>query len=461
VLLKQFYSFGVADPNALNPQAARFGPPTLVSRVVVFDGLVAYVNFPPGQVVPAPGGSGFVNVIPSQPAKGDFPIIGTITINGQPAFALANNLGLAGSFVAVPNASGVPLTITPSGHLLYEIFSAMRVDVPDPSAGGVVGRTKISDDNNPLPRDRVIFDYDYFGNAQLTVQGVGVHRFSAGFEKTFLDQRASVEVRIPFASTISSDVAADGVNGGGHVELGDVNITLKALLYHGDVLNFSAGLGIATPTADNVRVFLGGTELARINNDSVVLTPYFAYLLTPIDRLFFQNWYQFSFDANGNQVLANTGPLGLLQSAGRYNEQALFQLDAQLGYWLYRSGDPCRLLRGLAPFIELHYNSTMGRADSVQAGALTLGQPSSHFDELNLSAGFAAQIRDNFNLTVGAVAPLKGQPDRTFDWQVGVHGSWFFGPTAHQRSALYCWGTGIPADVPGALRQRSVAGVKA
>ena len=251
-----------------------------------------------------------------------------------------------------------------------------------------------------------------------------------GFEKTFFDQRASIEVRVPFASTASSDLVADGTNGGGHAEFGDVNITLKALLYGGPVLSVAAGLGIATPTADDLRVSLAdGTPLARINNDAVILTPYFAFLLTPTDRLFFQNWYEFSFDANGNDVLANPDFTGL-RGVGRLNDQALFQLDAQLGYWLYRSATPSGWLRGLAPFLELHYNSTMGRGDAVTAGALTIGDRGSHLDELNLATGFSAQLGDDFLLSVGAVAPLKGHEDRTFDWQVGIHGSWFFGPSA-------------------------------
>src|SRR5262245_3521408 len=76
---------------------------------------------------------------------------------------------------------------------------AIILDIPSPTCG-VVGLTKISDDNNPLPRDRVFFDYDYFNRVPLTSSGFNVHRFSPGFEKTFFDMRASIEVRFPFAS---------------------------------------------------------------------------------------------------------------------------------------------------------------------------------------------------------------------------------------------------------------------
>jgi hypothetical protein len=79
----------------------------------------------------------------------------------------------------------------------------------------VVGRTKIADDNSPLPRDRFIFNYDYFNNASLG-SGIDVSRISLGVEKTFLDQQASVELRIPFASTLDSTSTADGMTGRGN-----------------------------------------------------------------------------------------------------------------------------------------------------------------------------------------------------------------------------------------------------
>src|SRR5581483_8758645 len=107
--------------------------------------------------------------------------------------------------------------------------------------------------------------------------------------------------------------------------------------------------------------------------------------------------------------------------------------DAQLGYWVIRRQD-CSLLRGLAPFLELHYNSTLGRPDMIQAGAFALGAADQHIDELNLSAGVVSQLGDNFLLSVGAVVPMRSAPDRTFDYQIGVHGSYFFGPTARNRN---------------------------
>ncbi|MFL5246122.1 MAG: hypothetical protein ACJ8FY_28980 [Gemmataceae bacterium] len=304
-------------------------------------------------------------------------------------------------------------------------------DVASPAGGGLVGRTKVSDDNSPLPRDRVIFNYDYFNNVPLAAKGVDVNRFSPGFEKTFFDRLISIEVRVPFASTLSSDIIANGLGNQESTEFGDVHLTLKGLLYGSDRLNIAGGLGIGLPTARGTRIALGdGTELARIRNEEVVLTPYLAYLLTPSDRLFFQNWFAINFDANGNPLSANPDFTGL-RPVGRLNDQDLFQADAQIGYWLYEPDCDSGLLRGLAPFLELHYNSTIDRANGIHAGAFSLIPRNNRFDELNLSVGAITQIGDNFNVSVGAVVPLMGQNHRSFDYQIGIHGSLLFGPTSN------------------------------
>jgi hypothetical protein len=302
--------------------------------------------------------------------------------------------------------------------------------VPVPTGGGVVGLQKVSEDNNPLPRDRFIFNYDYFDNVPLTPHGVSVNRFSPGFEKTFFDRRASVEVRVPFAATLSSDILADGVTNTNRAELGDVHITLKGLAYRSDSLYVAGGLAFDIPTADGTRVLLSdGTTLVRVRNDSLLMTPYLAYLWVPNNRLFFQNWYQFVFDTNGDMVQVNGDGSGLT-NIGRLHQQSLLEIDAQLGYWVYQSNDSSSFVRAAAPFIELHYNSTMGKSDMEQGGGFSIGFDNSHFDELNMSTGVTTWLRNNLLLSAGATFPLKGHDDRSFDYQLGIRASLFFGPTA-------------------------------
>jgi hypothetical protein len=346
-----------------------------------------------------------------------------------------NYLGGTFTFLPNPNSPGDQGDIvTMYNYFRAPVPQSVFLEVASPAGGGVVGRTKISEDNNPLPRDRVIFDFDYFNSVPLTLGGVGVQRFSPGFEKTFFDRLTSIEVRVPFATTVDSDLNSGNLGSERATELGDVHITLKGLLYRSQEWNVAVGLGIDIPTASDSRVFfIDGTEIVRIKNEDVLLTPYFAYLWTPNDRLFFQNWFEFCFDPNGNPVLVNPD-FTTLRSVGRITDQTVMQIDAQIGYWLYRAEDSSRWITALAPFFELHYNTTLNRADTIQAGAFVIGATSGHFDQLNLSTGFIAQIAENFTLALGAAFPLKGGTDRSFDYQLGIRANWFFGPTARERS---------------------------
>jgi len=117
-----------------------------------------------------------------------------------------------------------------------------------------------------LPRDRFIFNYDYFNNAALTPNGIDVNRFAFGFEKTFFNGNTSIEVRLPVAGTLDSS----GVIGAQSRDtvLGNLRITPRALLYRSDTFAVGTGLGIALPTADDTRVAnFDGSDLVRINND--------------------------------------------------------------------------------------------------------------------------------------------------------------------------------------------------
>jgi len=329
--------------------------------------------------------------------------------------------------------------VTPGTPPVIIPQAPVTICVPSPGGGGMVGRTKVSEDNSPMPRDRVIFNYDYFNNVPLAANGFNVHRIAPGFEKTFLDRNASIEVRLPFASTLDSNVVADGATGTA-TQFGNIHVTLKGLLYGSSTVNVAGGLGISVPTASDVKLgLIDGTDLLRINNDAVILTPYLAALFTPGERLFVQTWAAVGFDCGGNAVSAAPLVGSPLVGIGRVNDPGLLQLDAQVGYWIVDPArDPGRRLRGLAPFVELHYNTTVSDPDSIALGAFQITDSLGRFDELNLTVGMLAQVGDNLNVSLGAVAPLRGDSDRFFDYQLGLRVNYFFGPTARARErAVY------------------------
>jgi hypothetical protein len=260
-----------------------------------------------------------------------------------------------------------------------------------------------------------------------------VNRYTPGIEKTFFNGNASLEFRLPFASTVSPDITT-GAATGMQTLLGDLVLTGKVLLYNDHTVALSSGVAVTLPTAEDVRVSLpNGQTMVRIRNESVVLTPYLAMLLLPSDEMFIQTWVEFAFDTTGSPVALNPNMTGL-QTLGRTHDQVVAQVDTQMGYWLYQAADHSCLLRGLAPFIELHYNSQITNADVINNGGFTVGT-NTHLNELNLAAGLVTRFGDNFTLLVGAVVPLKSAPDRSFDYQIGIRGNLLFGPTARQRGA--------------------------
>jgi len=331
--------------------------------------------------------------------------------------------------------------------VVYDI-SQVGLGLALPPDGGMVGRTKLTDDNNPLPRDRVILGYDYYSNPILAA-GLDVHRFGIGLEKTFFDQMASIEVRMPFASTLDSVTGAGGASVRG-VEWGNLFTALKGLFLTSDELNVSAGFAIAFPTAsDAVLMAFDGREFVRVKNQSILVQPFIAALYTPGERFFAQAWLQGSFDPRGNQVLTDFDGTGL-KPAGKLVDQSRVALDMQVGYWVYRrySGDG---LRGLAPFFELHYNTTITDADQVAAPPRTvIGIEDRRFDEVNASVGLTALFGSNLMVMAGLVVPLRDGDNRFFDYQVGVRANWFYGPTARARELADLTGA-RPEALPGQL----------
>jgi hypothetical protein len=303
-----------------------------------------------------------------------------------------------------------------------------------PSGGGVVGRTKIADDNSPVPGDRAIFQYDQFGGTVLAPGGYDVYRFSVGGEMSLLDGWASAELRLPFASTLDPIGSVGGLSNRA-TEFGNLNFVLKALALRSDALNLAGGVGISFPTAaDAVLQDTNGTELLRVKNQSYLVTPFLAAQIIPATGWFAQAWVQVSFDMTGSDVLAAPNGMGPVTNVGRVYDQPLLQTDFQLGYWLIRD-ETASGLRGLAPFIELHYNRPFGTADSIFAPGVAL-PGGSGFNEVNLSVGAAALIGSNLLVNVGMAFPLREGTDRFFDYQLGIRANWFFGAGGGARDAF-------------------------
>ena len=297
----------------------------------------------------------------------------------------------------------------------YYYSYAVAVDLPGPGTGlGPVGRLKVAEGNSPLPQDRVYFRYGYFDAVPIGGGGYGLDRFIPGFERTFLDGMFSLEMRFPFAATVDSNMmsGSGGMTNTNHVEFGNIAAYLKALLYATDRLAVSGGMGITIPTADDLHVRLAdGSELVQLKSDAVYLQPFVAGLYTPNDRWFAHGFLQMDIDANGNPVQINSG--NGLSDAGRLNDATFLFADVGLGYWLHRSN--AALLTGIAPTVELHYNTSLQNGDRVSAGPFTVGNLGDHVDALNLTVGSTFAFGESTNLTIGYIAPIANGADQQLD----------------------------------------------
>ncbi len=344
--------------------------------------------------------------------------------------------GLAIQTLTVGPLSGA---VDPAGHVDYAGTLTGEQIITLPSAGGTVGRVKMSEDNSPIPRDRFIFAYDNFDSVPFTTSGMTVNRFQFGVEKTFLDGRWSAEVRLPFAGTLAS-THVQGFEVA-HTELGNVRFALKRIFSQNQFLTTTSGVAVTLPTADDLVALssFDGSELYRFKNESVTVEPFVAALFTPNSRLFSQTWASLNLDVSGGELRWNQNVFGGNGSA-RIIDVPLLAVDQQIGYWLMRRDTGT--LRGLAPFMELHWNYAIAQTELLREvnnrtadNGLGVSGVATH--ELNLTAGVMMQVGDNLNLAIGASAPMLRKPDRTFDAQVGVRASYLFGRTARARNPIY------------------------
>ena len=297
------------------------------------------------------------------------------------------------------------------------------------SPGGGVGTSKIAENASPLPRDRVYMNYSYFDGVPLLPGGVNVNRFTPGIEKTFFNGMSSIEVRMPFASTLSNTLFVASPNDTSSTELGNLTIYLKQLLYTSNTLAVSGGLGLTLPTASNATVFdtLGGLPLTYTQNQSVHLLPFLGSLYTPTDQLFVQQFLQFDFDANGNAVsLADNN--NILQPAGRLNEMSFLYYSVGAGYWLYNDPNSDRLFTRIAPIVELHYNKSLTQTDALLSP--------SNLDLLNGVVGMTATMGQNKTLTLAYTSPLSNFHDRQFNGELRVMFNWFYGGSMNRFSRV-------------------------
>ncbi len=309
----------------------------------------------------------------------------------------------------------------------YSFSEKITLVVPDP-AETVVGRVKIAENTSPIPRDRVFVNYSLFDSVPLFAGGVTVNRFSPGFEKTFLAGLGSFEMRFPLASTLDSTIVLDGVAPMGRVEFGNLYMAAKCLLVRSNRAALSGGIVATVPTADDLRILApGGTELVRVQNETVHLMPFLGWLVSS-GPVFMQGFLDLDIDTNGNSVYVNQYGQGL-RSAGRIQGATLLDINLSSGYWLFRrSQNNCAptSLNGLAAMCELHISRSLQELDYVSAEDFRVGQPRHDLQQVAGVIGGALEFGAGHVLTVGYAVPIGNGADQAFDGELRAFWNKFF-----------------------------------
>lgn len=316
-----------------------------------------------------------------------------------------------------------------------QLLNASPTDVLDPDSLGtgnqtdflvvdpgssVLGRQKPSENNSPWTRDRVYLDYSYLDKTSLQDGGVGVHRFVPGVEKTFAEGIASWQVRLPMGITFDSTSVLTGGSSRDQGELGNIYAATKVLLCSSNTTVVSAGLGANFPTADDLQFRnTNGRELVRVENRSVHLLPYLAAAWTEDDGGWFaQSFLQLDYDVNGNAVFIDNGRG--LADVGNFHDAHYLYWDIGGGCWLIRDRQGSTIT-GVAPTLELHYNTALNTPDGVRSDSgFQFGVNRGQIEVVNLLLGVTMELASRHTLAIGYGTPLGGGDDEQYDSQLRV-----------------------------------------
>jgi hypothetical protein len=294
--------------------------------------------------------------------------------------------------------------LVPSGGFRTVVFgpngstpTAQSFRLPSASHG-----FKIADNGSPVPQDRVFLTYNYFNNVNgdfnaATMSPIGrvdAHQTVFGVEKTFFNQNASVEFRLPLNTLDAMGGSVPGL-GGTSTDLGDLTVVFKGvLLQNRDTGNLlSGGLAITMPTGPSnfagvapIGPSLGttpgiiGAPLTTVAHDTL-LQPWLGYLFTQGD------FYVHGFSS--------------MDIPTQSNDVTLMFNDIGVGYYLFRDRSSDRTLTAVIPTVELHVNTPLNHRGSMNG---PLGTP----DWVDFTGGATFEFFRRSTLAIGASAPVTG-----------------------------------------------------
>ena len=323
----------------------------------------------------------------------------------------------------VPNMFGDSLPPTSNLFILSCDPNRPSSVVTEVLAGGGSRYIPIGENNKPLPMDRVYFLYNNFNNAVTTTNVVSgtafdsnLQRYTMGYEKTFFDQQASLEIRFPLTSSIDTQFNNFNSSTG---TVGNITLVSKWLLSKTESTAVATGLGLGLPTGSSFQGTSGSTNF-QLTNQSVYLIPYIGVSHNLNENWFTTAYAQVEIAANGDPFkVEGAGTLGKLNAA------SFARFDVAMGRWLLRDMH-YRYLNGVALVTEFHYITALNNGDVLSSNGMiglcsvSLGATDNRVDYLNNTLGVHFQLTDLANLRVAGIFPMRKDPDRQFDSELQV-----------------------------------------
>lgn len=418
-----------------------------------FNSIQAIATQGPGFVLPStPYGSVSAEPIPITGSSGiittvESPSSFTAAVDSQFASdpALAQYAAQNATTVFDPTTSGAVPAVTPGlqdAYLFYDYVVDTSILLP----GASVGFVKLVENMSPLPRDRVYMTYSYFKNANFFYDRADVNRFVPGFEKTFYDGWTSIEIRTPFAATLSnsqwvtSSPNCQGVSEYRDIQFGNMSLIFKTLLVERQTWAITGGLQVMLPTAADTNLYISqasdvptakSLQAVYVDNQSTHVMPFVAAIWAPNDRFFNQVLLQMDIDSNGSPAYVNTnrepGIYGdSLTPVGRLSMPTFMYVSFGTGYWLYRNNNAN--FTGFSPVMELHVNQAMNQFNPIVTDSYQLGSSTGVISVTNALVGCNFEWGQRSTLTFAYGTPLGGGVDRFFDGELRAMFNWRFGP---------------------------------
>ena len=372
----------------------------------------------------------------------------------DPQSSIASNSNFRGSSPQMIGDFGGGSTILNVQNILS---SGGPLNVQIPFAGGS-RRIKAAENNQVQPLDRVYGTFNYFDNAivsggqfdnagvmeRAAVYSEGLSQYTIGIEKKFLEN-FSIDVRMPLVGTVDYTATSGAiafpttasVNSNG---VGNLSISLKALLLQMGQTSISTGLQLSIPTGSDAIIAASTPapelSLVLVDNDALHLMPYIGVYRELGNSWWLQTFAQIDAPTSGNDVRVVGN---MISFDGRLNEQTLLYTDISLGKWLYRnpsnSNRGQRGITGIASVLELHYTGSLNDADNLFETPGLGVSPENRLDVLNLTMGLQVEFSQRWRINAAGVVPLRKREfemlgdrreDRFFDGELSLQINRFF-----------------------------------